>query len=103
MQAAAKARSGCGTHVLVDEVKAAVTRHESGNLLAVFDQLGAHALADGGVRLLGLNADLLDNDALGVGGTWQRERDSLTKNSMKITRRYCGYHGCRLGKSQMRS
>jgi len=68
----------------------------------VLDELHTAALADGGVRLLGLNADLLDDDALGVGGTWQGQRD-LEKNSMKLTRRYCGSHGCRLGKSQMRS
>merc|ERR1711976_942841 len=39
----------------------------SGDLLAVFDQLHARALADGGVGLLGLNADLLQHDALGMG------------------------------------
>ena len=43
-------------HVLIDEVQATVTRHEGGNLLAVFDELSAHALTDGGVGLLRLNA-----------------------------------------------
>ena len=42
--------------VLVDVVEAAIARHESGDLLAVFDELRAHALANGRVGLLGLNA-----------------------------------------------
>jgi hypothetical protein len=45
-----------------------VCKHtESGNLLSVLDQLDPDTLANGGVGLLGLNTDLLEDDALGVG------------------------------------
>lgn len=48
---------GCRVaHVLINEVEAAITRHECSNFLAVFNELGTHALTNGGVRLLGLNA-----------------------------------------------
>ena len=50
---------GAGLIVLVDEVQAAVVRDEGRDLLAVLDQLGAAALADGAVRLLRFDADLL--------------------------------------------
>lgn len=42
-------------------------RHtESSHFLAVLDELDTHTLANGGVGLLGLDADLFEDDALGV-------------------------------------
>ena len=49
-------------------------RTESRNLLAVLDQLDLDALADSRVGLLGLNTDLLEDDALGVRGTTEGRR-----------------------------
>lgn len=42
-------------------------RDERSDLLPVFDELDTDALADGGVGLLGLDANLLEHDALCVG------------------------------------
>lgn len=47
---------------------------ESGDLLAVLDQLDLDTLPNGGVGLLGLNTDLFENDTLGVGGTTEGRR-----------------------------
>lgn len=60
------------THVLIDKGETTIVGHESGNLLAIFDQLHTHALADSRVRLLGFNTNLLEHNALGVrsGGKW---------------------------------
>jgi hypothetical protein len=60
------------SHVLVDEVEATVARDERRNLLAILDELYSHALSDGRVRLLCLNADLLEHDALSVGRATER-------------------------------
>lgn len=49
-----------------------LSRTESGDLLAVLDQLDTDTLANSGVGLLGLDTDLLEDDALGVGGTSER-------------------------------
>jgi hypothetical protein len=43
-------------------------QRKGGDLLAVLDQLHADSLTNGGVGLLGTDADLLDDDALGERG-----------------------------------
>lgn len=53
--------------VLVGEVQTTVVGDESGDLLAVLDELNSDTLSDSRVGLLGLNADLLQNDTLSVG------------------------------------
>ncbi|EKF28001.1 hypothetical protein MOQ_008264, partial [Trypanosoma cruzi marinkellei] len=58
--------------ILLDEVQAAVIGHEGNDLLVVFDQLHTNALTNGRVRLLRTNADLLQHDALRVGGAAKR-------------------------------
>lgn len=49
-----------------------VLRTESSDLLAVLDQLNTDTLSDGGVGLLGLNTNLLQNNSLGVRRTSER-------------------------------
>ena len=68
----ARGAGGGISYVLVDEVKATIARDERRNLLAILDELYSHALSDSRVRLLRLNANLLEHDALGVGRATER-------------------------------
>ena len=54
--------------VFVDVVEGSVAGEECGGEAAVLDELDPDALADGGVGLLGLDADLLKDDASAHGG-----------------------------------
>ena len=58
--------------MLVDEVDGAVADRESGDLASVLDELDLDALPDGGVGLLGLDTDLLQDDAASLGGALER-------------------------------
>ena len=48
--------------VIIDETHATVLWHVGSNFLVVLLQLHSHALTHGGVGLLGLDTDLLDDD-----------------------------------------
>ena len=50
----------------------APSRGEGGQLVAVLDEGDLDRLSDAGVGLLGFDADLFDNDALGLGGPSKR-------------------------------
>ena len=52
--------------VLVDEGHTTVTRNEASNSFVVLLELNSHALSHGGVGLLGLDSDLLNDDTGGV-------------------------------------
>ena len=66
--------------VLVDEVETTIVGHESRDFLAVLDELHSATLTNSRVRLFGLNTNLLENDTLGVRGTFEWVRlQSRTK------------------------
>lgn len=58
--------------VLLNVVQTTVSGDECGDLLAVLNQLNTNALSDGRVRLLSLDTDLFENNALCVRGTTKR-------------------------------
>ena len=60
-------------------------RTESGDLLAVLDELHTHTLANGRVGLLGLNTDLLKDDTLGVGRTLWNLLASIRNPSCRMS------------------
>ena len=55
--------------ILVAEGHATITGNEAGDSLVVFFELDSDTLSNTGVRLLGLNTNLLDDNAAGVGST----------------------------------
>jgi len=55
--------------VLVAEGHATVTGNEAGDSLVVFFELDSDTLSNTGVRLLGLDTNLLNDNAAGVGST----------------------------------
>lgn len=64
-------------------------RTESGDLLAVLDELNTDTLANGRVGLLGLNTDLLKDDTLGVGRTLWYSLASIQYPQSHVPRRQC--------------
>jgi len=62
-------------------------RTESSDLLSVLDELDTNTLSDSGVGLLGLDTDLLKDDALGVGGTTEgRGLESGTESTLLVSK-----------------
>lgn len=58
--------------VFIGEVQATIARDEGRNLLAIFDELHSHALTNSRVRLLRFDANLFQDDTLGVRATSER-------------------------------
>ena len=58
--------------VLIDVGQDTISRDEGRDPLGILDELNTNTLPDSRVRLLGLNAHLLDDNPLGVRGTVER-------------------------------
>jgi len=58
--------------VLIAVIQATVARAESSDLLAVLDELHAHAFTNGGVRLFGFDTNLFNHDSFHVGRSPKR-------------------------------
>ena len=58
--------------VFINERHTTISWNVGGNSLVVFLELDSNALSDGGVRLLGFDGDLLDDDTSGMGSFTER-------------------------------
>ena len=52
--------------IVIDERESSILGDECGDSLVVLSKLDSGTLSDGGVRLLGLDGDFLDDDSSGL-------------------------------------
>jgi hypothetical protein len=58
--------------IFIDEVQTTIIRHEACDLLTVLDELHTASLTNSGVRLFGLNSELLHDNTLSMGCSLER-------------------------------